>query len=287
MNISSYTYTPPTVTQGNKLIEASYQLSLAEKRVLMVLLSQINSHPDAAPIDPSTPMTITAGGISDMLDISLDHSYKLLVAAVERLAERWVIIDNPDPDDTKLSRTRTRWVTAIDYRPGSGELETYFAPKIIPYISQLSREFTRYRLQHVVGMTSVYAIRLYELFIQWQGSGEREVEVGWLKEQFELSKKYPRMYDFKKYVLQPAVDQINEHSNLWVRWSQRKSGRVVIALQFQFGVKESEKTQQSKEVTGSKDGTRRRMTRKEIERQARPGESWEQAEARVRGTRRT
>lgn len=280
MDIS--TYTPPTVTQGNKLIEASYQLSLAEKRVLMVLLSQINSHPDATPIDPFTPMTITAGGISDMLGISLDHSYKLLAAAVERLAERWVIIDNPDPEDANLTRTRTRWVTAIDYRPGIGELQTYFAPKIIPYISQLSREFTRYRLQHVVGMTSVYAIRLYELFIQWQGAGEREVKVDWLKEQFELSDKYPRMYDFKKYVLQPAVDQINEHSNLWVRWSQRKSGRVVIALQFQFGVKESAAAAEMKEVTGSKVGTRRRMTHKEIERQARPGESWQQAEARLR-----
>ena len=220
-----------------------------------------------------------------MVGISLDHSYKLLAVAVERLAERWVTIDNPDPEDSHLTRTRTRWVTAIDYRPGLGELRIYFAPKIIPYISQLSREFTRYRLQHVVSMTSVYAIRLYELLIQWQGSGEREVEVDWLKEQFQLSDKYPRMYDFKKYVLQPAVDQINKHSNLWVRRSQRKSGRVVIALQFQFGVKVPAEARAAKEVTGSKEGTRRRMTRKEIERQARPGETWEQAEARLRRPR--
>jgi plasmid replication initiation protein len=109
--------------------------------------------------------------------------------------------------------------------------------------------------------------------------------VDWLKEQFQLSDKYPRMYDFKKRVLQPAVDEINEHSNLWVRWSQRKSGRTVIALQFQFGIKASAETQAAKEVTGSKEGTRRRMTRKEIERQARPGETWAQAETRLRGSR--
>ena len=278
---------PPTATvaQANKLIEASYHLTLAEKRVLLALLAQVNSHPDASVIDPYTPLTVTAGGIADMVGIPTKKAYELLSDAVERLAERWVIIDSPDPENAHLTRTRTRWVTAIDYQPGRGELQTFLAPKIIPYLTQLSSEFTRYRLQYVASMKSVYAIRLYELLIQWQGAGEREVEVDWLKEKFDIAGKYPRMYDFKKRVLDPAVDEINEHSNLWVRWDQRKSGRVVIALQFQFGVKAPTEAEAAKAVSGSKKGTRRRMTRKEIERQARPGESWAQAEARVRRER--
>ena len=274
-----------TVTQANKLIEASYHLTLAEKRVLLALLAQINSHPDATALDPYTPLTVTAGGIADLIGIPTKKAYDLLAAAVERLAERWVIIDNPDPDKPQVTRTRTRWVTAIDYQPGRGELQTYFAPKIIPYLSQLSSEFTRYRLQYVASMNSVYAIRLYELLVQWQGSGEREVEVDWLKDKFQITDKYPRLFDFKKRVLQPAVDEINEHSNLWVRYGQRKSGRVVIALQFQFGVKTSAEADTAKAVTGSKAGTQRRMTRNEIERQARPGESWQQAESRLRKSR--
>ena len=283
--LTSQPQAPATVTQANKLIEASYHLTLAEKRVLLALLAQVKSHPDATVIDGNTPLTVTAGGIADMVGIPTKQAYELLADAVERLAERWVVIDNPDPDKPHITRTRTRWVTAIDYQPGRGELQTYLAPKVIPYLTQLSGEFTRYRLQYVASMSSVYAIRLYELLVQWQGAGEREVEVDWLKEKFDLGDKYPRLFDLKKYILQPAIDQINEHSNLWVRYGQRKSGRVVIALQFQFGVKASAEVQAAKEVTGSKEGTRRRMTRKEIERQARPGETWAQAEARLRGPR--
>ena len=273
---------PSTVTQANKLIEACYHLSLAEKRVLLALLAQVNSHPDAAVIDGNTALTVTAGGIADMVGIPTKQAYELLADAVERLAERWVVIDNPDPEKPHITHTRTRWVTAIDYEPGRGQLQTYLAPKVIPYLTQLSGEFTRYRLQYVASMTSVYAIRLYELLVQWQGAGEREVTVDWLKEHFDLGDKYPRLYDLKKRVLDPAVGEVNEHSNLWVRYGQRKSGRVVIALQFQFGVKASAVEREVKEVSGSKPGTRRRLTRKEIERQARPGESWQQAEARVR-----
>ena len=276
--------TPSTVAQANKLIEASYHLSLAEKRVLLALLSQVNSHPDAAAIDGTTALTVTAGGIADMVGLSMDHSYKLLAAAVEKLAERWVVIDNPDPEEPDTTRTRTRWVTAIDYQPGRGQMRTYLAPKIIPYLTQLSGEFTRYRLQYVSKMTSVYAIRLYELLVQWQGAGEREVTVDWFKEHFDLGDKYPRIYDLKKFVLQPAIDQINEHSNLWVRWGQRKVGRQVVALQFQFGLKEAKAARAAIDGSKPKPG---KLTRKEIERQARPGETWDQATARLRQAKTT
>jgi plasmid replication initiation protein len=275
---------PATVTQANKLIEASYQLSLAEKRVLLAMLSQINSHPDAEAITPLTPLTVTAGGIADLVGVPVKQAYELLESAVERFAERWVTINNPDPEDPDLDRTRTRWITAIDYRPKRGELRTYLAPKIIPYVTQLSSEFTQYRLKFVAQMTSVYAIRLYELLVQWQSEGEREVDIDWLKEQFQISDKYPRLYDFKKYVLQPAVNQINEYSNLWVRWGQRKAGRQVVALQFQFGLKSS-KAKESLPGGGSGSKPGRKLTRNEIAKLARPGETWEQAEARLRKSR--
>lgn len=269
----------PTVTKANKLIEASYMLTLAEQRVVLALLTQINSHPDAAPpVTAETRLTVTAGGIADLVGVPLKQAYELMADAVERLAERWVVIDNPDPEEPELARTRTRWVTAVDYLPELGQLRTYLAPKVIPYVTHLAGEFTSYRLKYVAAMTSVYAIRLYELLVQWQSEGEREVEIEWLKEQFQIPDKYSRMYDFKKRVLQPAVDQINEHSNLWVRWSQRKMGRQVVALQFQFGVKSAEDRQASLPFESP-----RKITRKEIERLARPGETWEQAAKRLRG----
>ena len=109
---------------------------------------------------------------------------------------------------------------------------------MIPYLSQLSKEFTQYKLKHVARFESVYSIRLYELLVQWNTFGEREIEVEWLKRQFQVEKKYDRVVDLKKRVIDPAVDEINQHSNFWVKYGQRKSGRTITHFQFQFGPKD-------------------------------------------------
>jgi plasmid replication initiation protein len=139
----------------------------------------------------------------------------------------------------------------------------------LPYLNQLSSHFFEYRLQAVAGMTSSYGVRLYEFFMQWQGSGERELTIDWLRQQWELTNKYPSIKDFKKYVIEPAVADVNGHSDLWVKWGQRKTGRRVTHLQFQFGPK--------------RDKMAVKITNDQIAAQARPGETWDQAKARLRG----
>jgi plasmid replication initiation protein len=228
------------IAKSNVLVEAAYKLTLGEQRLLLAVATVIDTHPDKPAVTGETPIDIPAEAIVDLFEIPQKKAYELLTDAAERLAERWVIIDYPDPlpEDKDLTRTKTRWVSAISYLPGRGSVRLYLAPKIIPFMNKLSGEFTRYRLQHVAPMTSVYAIRLYELLIQWQMQGEREVTIEWLKKQFMIPDNYSRLFNLKRRVIQPAIDQINEHSNLWVKYTQKKSGRNVVALQFQFGHKD-------------------------------------------------
>jgi plasmid replication initiation protein len=49
----------------------------------------------------------------------------------------------------------------------------------------------------------------YELLMQWHTTGKREVEIDWLKKQFQLDDGYDRMDNFKARVLDPAVEDIN------------------------------------------------------------------------------
>jgi len=234
----------PLISKSNHLVEAAYKLTLDEQRLVLAVLGLVDTHPDKPAARADTPIEITASDIHDLLPVSMKKSYELLQEATDRLAERWVVIDypdsNPNPEDPDITRTRTRWVSAIDYLPARGAVRLYLAPKIIPYLTQLAGTYTSYRLQHVAQMTSVYAIRLYELLMQWQMKGEREVSIDWIKKQFMVPDNYSQIGDLKRRVIQPAVDQINEHSNLWVKYSQRKSGRQVVALQFQFGPKDNE-----------------------------------------------
>ncbi len=128
-------------------------------------------------------------------------------------------------------------------------------------------------------MTSTYAIRLYELLIQWGSVGEREIELTWLRQQFQLDDKYKAIKDFKKRVLEPAVSNINEHSDIEVQGVQRKTGRTVTHLKFTFAPKKDAKPKPSRGIpTEERIGG---IPRDEIERLAKPGESWDQASARI------
>lgn len=78
-----------------------------------------------------------------------------------------------------------------------------------------------------------------------EGVGQREVDIEWLRDAFQLGDKYPAIKDFKRRVIDPAVTQINEHSPLWVQWDQRKTGRRVSHLVFIFGDKSPQKPKAS------------------------------------------
>lgn len=248
-------------------------LTLAEQRVLLACIAQIDSKSE---LTESFRFEVTASGVADLAGLeSLSNAYRDLKKAAEKLYERSVIIDDPDPNNPQITTRKTRWISTIDYVPGEGKLVLCFSTGIIPYLSQLSKEFTKYKLMHVARFESVYSIRLYELLVQWSGIGEREIEVDWLKKQFQVEDKYERLGNLKKRVIDPAVAEINEHSNIWVKYGQRKSGRTVTHFQFKFGLKGDNKP---------KPLAHKQLTEEEINRQARPGETRAGVIARLTGT---
>lgn len=254
-----------TIYKHNDLIEARYAAMTTNEQLL--LLAAIGSV-DPRSLTAETPIELTVSAFADLADISARYAYDELRAAALRLYERDLVIDNPDPENPSLTRTRTRWVHSIEYYDGEGRITLYFAPKVLPYLSQLSERFTKYKLRNVAKFSSSYSLRLYELLVQWRCKGSREVDIGWLRSMWGLEDKYKSIRDLKRWVLEPAIRDINEHSNLWVQMGQRKRGRRVVAFQFQFGLKAEAKKP-------------RRPTRKEIEQEAKPGETWEAAEQRL------
>lgn len=274
MNNSSFDQN--TVSKDNKIIGASYRLTLSEQRLLLACISQIDSRRS---LSADTPISLSSKDFACCYDISEDRAYSELKTITDRLFNRYVVIRDPDPDNPALEYTRTRWVSSIDYIPRQSVVRLYFAPKIIPFLSALKREFTTYKLAFVARMTSTYAIRLYELLVQWGSVGEREIELSWLRQQFQIEDKYKALKDLKRRVLEPAAADINEHSNYWVSWTQRKTGRRVTHLRFLFGAKEKKKSDAPHNIPS---GDRvMGVSREEIERLARPGETWGQAADRI------
>ena len=49
-----------------------------------------------------------------------------------------------------------------------------------------------------------------------------------------LDAEYQRMYDLKKYVLEPSLKQINEHTDITASYEQHKKGRTITGFSFKF-----------------------------------------------------
>lgn len=271
------------VVKSNHIISASYRLSVAEQRVILSCIAQVRRD---EPVTDEILYSVTASDIADLCGTDQRTAYRDLASAAERLFERRVTIMLEPDGKARAGRKRlTRWVQTVDYIEGEGRIELRFGKDILPFLTGLTEQFTRYALAAVAKMTSAHAIRLYELLAQYGGVGQREISIEQLRDWFQLGDAYPAMKDLKRRVIDPAVKQVNEHSPMEVSWTQRKAGRNVTHLVFDFAPKKA--LDEAKAIEDEQKPKRKAtsMTDAEMAALARPGESWEQLRARLRKER--
>lgn len=268
----------PHVYKSNALVEAGYRLSIYEQRIILAAISQVRSD---TPLTDQHRYRVSALEIAEMSGVKVDRAYGLMKEAVERLFERRVTLYKK-PNGGPARTLMTRWVQAVEYIENEGTVRLQFATPVLPYLAQLTEQFTHYALVDVAKMTSASAIRLYELLIQWREKGERTIEIDWLRDALQLEGKYPDIQNLKRRVLEPAVEQINELSPLWVKWEQRKTGRRVTHLVFTFGEKSDRKTKKKKQLAApQKQNVKITLPRSYIEQHKQAGEDIESADQRL------
>ena len=98
-------------------------------------------------------------------------------------------------------------------------------------------------MKQISELSTGYAIRLYELLICWRTTGKTPViELSDFRQKMGvLDSEYQRMHDLKKRVLEPALEQINEHTDITATYEQHKKGRVITGFSFKF--KQKKKTE--------------------------------------------
>lgn len=258
----------PDIYKSNALVEAQYRLSVAEQRIILACIKHVRRDEK---ITDDELYSVSATQIAELSGTSTKQAYRELEKAALRLKQRDVrLLEEPNGQGKKRKVMVTGWVQTIIYVEDEGRVELRFTKDMLPYLSELSTQFTRYSLADVAQMTSGHAIRLYELLCQWRNLGRREVSIEWLRQAFQLNDKYPAIKDFKRWVIAPAVEQINEHSPLWVKYEQRKTGRRVSHLAFIFGEKKPTKLVQSKDNKPK----RKQISKSKAAEMARPGEQW-------------
>lgn len=151
---------------------------------------------------------------------------------IGELQDKLYVVFAPDdecPDEHKFdTRTRLNYIHSSKYIPRKGMIEVVLEEKTQEFINKYYRNFTPIQLSYIVNLKSVYAKILYMYFRFYSSVRHSSYTLERLRQMLGLINgdrkvdKYKNWYDLKRYVLIPAIQEINEKTDIRVFVHQDK-----------------------------------------------------------------
>ena len=220
------------VTQSNKLVEARYNLPLAEQRLILIMISRIQPEDE-----DFKPYRISVSDLAEFLGVDKGSAYRECKKTTENLLKRVVCIE----ESTGL--LQVGWISSAKYIDGSGVVYLSFDPLLKPHLLQLKCNFTSSKLEMLMSFKSQYAMRMYTLLKQYERLQGREIETDLLRDILGLRKdQYTRYNDFKKDILESTQRELEAKADLYFEFDEIKYGRRVGAIRFNIITKKPTNT---------------------------------------------
>lgn len=223
------------IVKSNKVVEAGYELSTNEQRLVLLGISKMPKEQD---IDVRTGYEITAQEFAEAYNIHPKTAYRELKEASNKLYERSINIR------TEEQTLKVRWASMIiTDNPYFSDVMSdedwkrvviFFSPQIVPYLANLKANFTQYLCSDISNVSGAYTIRFYEFICQYRTVKKREITIKDLRFMLNIGDKYPLFFDFKKRVIEPSIKEINEKTPMQVSYDLVKKGKTVVSILFKF-----------------------------------------------------
>jgi plasmid replication initiation protein len=216
------------VTQANRLIEASYQVTLQQKKLIQIMVGKIRKS--------DTEFQEYIFSVTDLqreLGIENGRFYEDLKNLTAGLIGRVIKIRSDDGQEIQAA-----WLSSAVYIPrGTYGLECScvkltFAPVLKPFLLQLKDYFAQYEFSQISEMRSIYSIRLYEILNSRRRLHSVTFYLDELKRMFKLEDKYSIARDFRICVIEQAQREIHDKTNLAFDFVENRKRRKVVSITF-------------------------------------------------------
>lgn len=227
------------VSMNNALTRAGHGLSLAEKRIVMIAVSKLDSMKIMQPGEMLPSVRITALEYAETYGVDPNTAYEALQGAAKNLFDRKLTFfeaaDRRDGKPLKPTRNDMRWVGRCQYHEGEGWVQLAWWPDLLPSLVGLRKQFTTYQLQQASALRSMYSWRLLELLMRFKSTGKAEYTIKDFATSMDATEK--QRADFGKIrtkIIEPAVKELVEKQGWEIQWRAIKAGRKVQSLRFDF-----------------------------------------------------
>lgn len=163
-------------------------------------------------------------------------TYKSYAKALNSLREKSVMVRLEDGRITPLF-----WIKDWIYDKNTGVAKVEISEKMIPLIIDLKTKYLTYKPEFSFLMRGKYSKRLYEelkAFCNGYKGKSKEIiyqtNLDGLKQRLSLENKstYDNFAHFSEKVLNRAIEEINERTDIIVRYEGIKEGRRVVDIRF-------------------------------------------------------
>ena len=227
------------VVKSNRLNSAIQNLSLPELRIIQLAI--VDARETGKGLSTDTPLRIDGLRYAEAFNTTRQNGYIRMKEAEDTLFNRrFSFVDS----EGKL--VKSRWIQRVRYLDDEGAIELAFTMDVVKAITRLDGAeefFTQYLLTQTANLNSVYSVRLYELLVQWKAAVKTPTfDLVTFRQQLGLAdNEYKLMGNFKMRVLDVAVNEINEKTDLTVSYTQEKRGRTITGFKFTVRTKDKPK----------------------------------------------
>jgi plasmid replication initiation protein len=218
-----------SVTKSNSLIDASYKLNVQAQKLVLACISKIDPRVNAA---VPKEVVMTALEYGELMGIKHNARRDLYKAADALFKSSITIFEGDEEIEIHWIQKKAKKIK------GESAVILSWSDDVLKYITQLKTRFTSYKLRNISKLESIHSIRLYELLMKFNATGERVIFLDDFKSALGISDKYPLYKDLNKWVIKPAVSELNQRSDLDITFTAIKKGRAVGALGFEFKKKD-------------------------------------------------
>jgi len=224
------------VRQSNALTESRFNFDATQLDIYFYLLSLLRVNDE-----PGKDYDVYVNQIEALT--GREWKYNRLREATKDLVGRVI-----EFDDMEGNFCQTALLASAKYMKGKGCIRVTISPVIHPLLFELKQQFTSFQLYCALAMSSKYAKRLYMLCSEWKNNVQKDDgntsisrmysvdELRYMLELTDPTGKEPDQYkqwtEFKNNVLEVAMNQMNQYSDLKVFYKPKKLGRSYEMVQF-------------------------------------------------------
>ena len=209
--------------QSNNLILATHRMNIQQMRLFFYACSQYQGDLD---------IEVSIDDINRILAYQGGNQREIIKNAIPTLMQSALVhIDDENGE---------RWSIAItdSYIKNDNKTVRFTFNKTVQKELEELRGYTWLYLSNLTGMSSTYAVRIYEFFAMRLGSQNKkdkfDFDLNKLRIYLDCTNKLEDFRNFERTVLKKAEKEINEKTNIKMSYKKIKTGRSISSILFTF-----------------------------------------------------